>query len=163
MSPIEDDDLIEASPPSAPLNLEVTEVLATSATLKWKEPKKDGGAPIKEYLIEYKGAKDEEWQEGPKVPTKKFLTDPVPDLTTNVKYQFRVSYDKDKCKDNNWLTKLIYFRCLPSTGLVWANAPMPRSPSWSRPPRLLQPLTGQPFLKARLPARSPSKWFWRYL
>ena len=87
---IEDDDLIEGSPPSAPKGLEVSDVQATAITLKWKEPGKDGGAPIKEYFIEYKSAQDEEWQEGPKVKPKKFLSETVPELTTNLKYQFRV-------------------------------------------------------------------------
>ena len=91
MSPIEDDDLGVGEPPSVPQNVEVTDIQATSATLKWKEPKKDGGAPIKEYIIEFKGANDEEWQEGPKVKPKKFLVETVDGLTTNTKYQFRVS------------------------------------------------------------------------
>jgi len=86
-----DDDLIEGSPPSAPRGLEVTGIEATSITLKWTEPGKDGGAPIKEYFIEYKSAQDEEWQEGPKVKPKKFLTETVPELQTGLKYQFRVS------------------------------------------------------------------------
>ena len=93
MSRIEDDDLeAEGNPPSAPLGLEVTAVEATSATLKWNEPKKDGGAPIKEYVIEYKSATDEEWQAREEsVKPKKFLTETVTDLQKNGKYQFRVS------------------------------------------------------------------------
>lgn len=90
MSPIEDDDLIEASTPSAPSGLDVSDIQATSITLKWKEPGKDGGAPIKEYIIEYKSAQDEEWQEGPKVKPKKYLSETVAELTTGLKYQFRV-------------------------------------------------------------------------
>ena len=90
MSPIEDDDLVEASSPSEPLGLEVSDIQATAVTLKWKEPEKNGGAPIKEYLLEYKGAQDEEWQEGPKVKPKKFLSETVAELSTNTKYQFRV-------------------------------------------------------------------------
>ena len=90
MSPKEDDDLMEGSPPGPPTGVEVSDFDATSATLKWKEPSKDGGAPIKEYFIEYKGPKDEEWQEGPKIKPKKFLSEPVPGLTTNTKYSFRV-------------------------------------------------------------------------
>lgn len=91
MSPIEDDDLIEASPPSAPSGLEVTEIQATAVTLKWKEPGKDGGAPIKEYIIEFKGAQDEEWKEvEARTKPKKYLTESVGELTTGQKYQFRV-------------------------------------------------------------------------
>jgi len=88
---IEDDDLIEGSPPSAPQGLEVSGTEATTATLKWKEPRKDGGAPIKEYFIEFKSDQDEEWQEGPKIKPKKFLTETVAELTPKMKYQFRVS------------------------------------------------------------------------
>ena len=87
---IEDDDLIEGSPPSAPQGLEVSGTEATTATLKWKEPRKDGGAPIKEYFIEFKSDQDEEWQEGPKIKPKKFLTETVAELTAKMKYQFRV-------------------------------------------------------------------------
>ncbi len=61
-------------------------------TFSVQEPTKDGGAPIKEYFIEFKGPKDEEWQEGPKIKPKKFLSETVPELTTNTKYTFRVSY-----------------------------------------------------------------------
>ena len=88
-----DDDLeSEGSPPSCPQALEVTAVEATSATLKWKEPKKDGGAPIKEYVIEFKSANDgEEWQEREdRVKPKKYLTETVSDLAKATKYQFRV-------------------------------------------------------------------------
>ena len=87
-----DDDLIEASPPSAPQNLEISDVEATAVILKWKEPSKDGGAPIKDYQIEFKGPEDEEWQEGPKVKPKKYFNETVNELTTGLKYQFRVSF-----------------------------------------------------------------------
>ena len=95
MSPIEDDDLeTEGSPPSPPQGLEVTGVEATSATLKWKEPKKDGGAPIKEYVIEYKiWGNEEEWQEREeRVKPKKFFAETVSELAKNTKYQFRVRF-----------------------------------------------------------------------
>ena len=91
MSPIEDEDLEAGSPPSPPQGLEVTAVEATTATLKWKEPKKDGGAPIKEYAIEYKVWDAEEWSEKEdRIKPKKFLTDTVSDLQKNTKYVFRV-------------------------------------------------------------------------
>ncbi len=53
MSPKEDDDLDVdiGGPPDAPTNLEIGGFEATSVTLKWKAPDKDGGAPIKEYLV----------------------------------------------------------------------------------------------------------------
>ncbi len=36
MSPKEDDDLMEAAPPGQPLKVEVGDVEATTATIKWK-------------------------------------------------------------------------------------------------------------------------------
>jgi hypothetical protein len=42
------------------------------------------------YQIEFKKPGEEEWQEGPKVKTAKFLTGQVNELTTNTKYEFRV-------------------------------------------------------------------------
>ena len=94
MPPKEDDDidLTEGlSAPGRPTNLEVTDFDATTVSLKWKEPENNGGAPIKEYFLEYRAVKTEEWCEGPKVKPKKFLTGVVEELTTNTKYEFRVS------------------------------------------------------------------------
>ncbi len=53
MSPKEDDDLDVdiGGPPDAPTNVEISGFEATIVTLKWKAPAKDGGAPIKEYLV----------------------------------------------------------------------------------------------------------------
>ena len=65
---------------------------ATTASLKWKAPANDGGAPIKEYQVEFRVAKTQEWLEGPQVKPKKFLTCVVEELTTNTKYEFRVSF-----------------------------------------------------------------------
>ena len=93
-----DDDLeSEGSPPSCPQLLEVTAVEATSATLKWKEPKKDGGVPIKEYVIEFKSNNEgEEWQEREdRVKPKKYLTETVSGLAKATKYQFRVRNNKN--------------------------------------------------------------------
>ncbi len=92
MSPKEDDDMDVdiGGPPDAPTNLEISGFEATSVTLKWKAPEKDGGAPIKEYQIEFKKPSDEEWSEGPKVKPAKYLTAQVNELTTNTKYEFRV-------------------------------------------------------------------------
>ena len=53
MSPLEDDDndVDIGGPPDAPTNVEISGFEATTVTLKWKAPAKDGGAPIKEYLV----------------------------------------------------------------------------------------------------------------
>ena len=91
MSPNEDEDVDIGGPPDAPTNLEISGFEATSVTLKWKAPAKDGGVAIKEYFIEFKKPTDEEWSEGPKLKPSKFLTGQVGELTTNTKYEFRVS------------------------------------------------------------------------
>lgn len=38
--------------PSAPQNLEVTEVTDSSVSLRWRPPLKDGGKPITRYVVE---------------------------------------------------------------------------------------------------------------
>lgn len=94
MRPDEDEDLgaAEAAPPGAPCGVEVTEVEATKASIKWKEPLSDGGSPIKEYQVEYRLHKSgEEWTEGPRVKPKKYLTAVVEELANNNKYEFRIS------------------------------------------------------------------------
>ena len=107
-----DDDLeSEGSPPSCPQLLEVTAVEATSATLKWKEPKKDGGVPIKEYVIEFKSNNEgEEWQEREdRVKPKKYLTETVSGLAKATKYQFRVRNNKN-IEKNEWLSLSFFYR-----------------------------------------------------
>jgi hypothetical protein len=52
MSPKEDDlDVDLGGPPDPPTGLEISGFEATSVSLKWKAPAKDGGAPIKEYQV----------------------------------------------------------------------------------------------------------------
>ena len=107
-----DDDLeSEGSPPSCPQLLEVTAVEATSATLKWKEPKKDGGVPIKEYVIEFKSNNEgEEWQEREdRVKPKKYLTETVSGLAKATKYQFRVRNNKN-IEKIEWLSLSSFYR-----------------------------------------------------
>ena len=53
------------------------------------------------YQIEFKKPGEEEWQEGPKVKTAKFLTGQVNELTTNTKYEFRVRECSSFVKYNN--------------------------------------------------------------
>ena len=92
MSPKEDDlDVDLGGPPDPPTGLEISAFEATSVSLKWKIPEKDGGAPIKEYFIEFRKPGEEEWSEGPKVKAAKFPNGAVSELTTNSKYEFRVS------------------------------------------------------------------------
>ena len=98
MSAIEDEDidLTEGQlPPDPPTNLEIGEFDGTSASLKWKAPSNDGGAPIKEYVIEYRQHKTEEWTAKPEIKPTKFPNEKVDELTTNTKYEFRVSMNND--------------------------------------------------------------------
>jgi len=93
MSQQEDDDidLNEGQlPPDAPTKAEISEFDGNSATIKWKAPEDDGGAPIKEYIIEYRKHKTEEWLAKPEIKPTKFLNEKVEELTTNTKYEFRV-------------------------------------------------------------------------
>ena len=93
MSPKEDDDidLNEGQlPPDAPTNIEISDFDGTSATLKWKAPENDGGAPVKEYIIEYRKHKTDEWSAKPEIKPTKFPNGKVEELTTNTKYEFRV-------------------------------------------------------------------------
>lgn len=93
MSPKEDDDidLNEGQlPPDAPTSAEISDFDGTSATLKWKAPENDGGAPVKEYIIEYRKHKTEEWSAKGEIKPTKFPNGKVEELTTNTKYEFRV-------------------------------------------------------------------------
>ena len=57
MPPLEDDDIDMnegLSEPGRPTVVEVSDFDATTATLKWRAPDEDGGAPIKEYLVDTK-------------------------------------------------------------------------------------------------------------
>ena len=94
MSPKEDDDIDLSEgqlPPDPPTNAEIGEFDGTSATIKWKAPADDGGAPIKEYIIEYRVNKSEEWSAKPEIKPSKFPNGVVDELKTNTKYEFRVS------------------------------------------------------------------------
>lgn len=44
--------IIMQSVPSAPQNVEVTEVFQTSCVVAWKAPQDDGGSPLVKYVIE---------------------------------------------------------------------------------------------------------------
>ncbi|CAN8010311.1 unnamed protein product, partial [Ixodes pacificus] len=73
------------SPPQGPLN--IGEVTKNSATISWKAPADDGGAPIKHYLIEKMDTSRGTWVEAGMTPN---LTFKVPKLVHKKSYQFRV-------------------------------------------------------------------------
>ncbi|XP_067934437.1 twitchin-like [Watersipora subatra] len=74
-------------PPGAPTDLLSDKVEASSIELSWKAPATDGGTPIKQYLVEGKTAKDQNWVKMAEVST---LNAKVDDLRENTDYQFRV-------------------------------------------------------------------------
>ena len=57
---------------------------------RWKAPSEDGGAPITNFIVEYKAKTEEEWQQSPKVKLTKNPATTVESLTTGQKYEFRV-------------------------------------------------------------------------
>lgn len=91
-------EFIVLSSPSAPGGpLEVSDVTATSAKLKWKKPEDDGGSPIKEYEIEKMDMATGKWvrvgrSPGDKVPPEFDVTG----LTPGAEYKFRVSAINDE-------------------------------------------------------------------
>lgn len=65
------------------------DITNTSATLEWTPPKKDGGSPITNYVIEYKPDTASKWLKvEDKVPACSYT---VCDLVQGLNYQFRVS------------------------------------------------------------------------
>ena len=75
--------------PSAPRDFRGTDVTSTSATLEWKAPEKDGGAPITDYVIERREKTYGPWRSEAtiKAPT---LTHGVKRLIEGTDYYFRV-------------------------------------------------------------------------
>lgn len=84
--------------PDAPKGpLEVTDVTATSAKVKWEKPEDDGGVPIKEYEIERLDTKTGKWVRVGKVPGTAPLTEfEVTGLNPGSEYKFRVTAVNDE-------------------------------------------------------------------
>ncbi|NXB26222.1 TITIN protein, partial [Rhagologus leucostigma] len=82
------DPIIVPGPPSCP---EVKDKTKSSVALAWKPPQKDGGSPIKGYIVEMQDEGSTEWKkvnEGDKLfPTCECV---VPNLKELRKYRFRV-------------------------------------------------------------------------
>ncbi|ELT96018.1 hypothetical protein CAPTEDRAFT_139703, partial [Capitella teleta] len=75
----------EPGKPDAP---EVLEVMETSVNLKWTPPKKDGGSPITNYIVEYRTKGDIKWKTATReVKTTEFT---VEKLVEGNEYVFRV-------------------------------------------------------------------------
>lgn len=87
-----------AGKPDAPKGpLEVTDITATSAKVKWEKPEDDGGVPIKEYEIERLDTKTGKWVRVGKVPGTAPLTEfEVTGLNPGSEYKFRVTAVNDE-------------------------------------------------------------------
>ncbi|XP_074660014.1 twitchin-like [Tubulanus polymorphus] len=75
--------------PDAPGNVEIGDFDRSSVQLHWKEPRNDGGNPVKGYFVEMKESHSPEWQRVNVFPT----TDtkyPILNLREGRDYQFRV-------------------------------------------------------------------------
>lgn len=86
-------ELTVLSRPSAPEGpLEVTDVTANSAKVKWKKPEDDGGSPIKEYEIEKMDTATGKWVRVGRVPGDSDDTEfNVTGLNPGSEYKFRVT------------------------------------------------------------------------
>ena len=76
--------------PSRPLNLTVSATTRSTASIQWKEPKDDGGSPLKNYLIEKRQEGSERWSRVDKV-TADITSYCVQNLIEGNEYYFRVS------------------------------------------------------------------------
>ncbi|KIH57804.1 fibronectin type III domain protein [Ancylostoma duodenale] len=80
--------------PSAPLDLQASDVGSTTATLSWKAPLYSNGSDIIEYFVERKSVEYSRWRTVGRVPADTFSIT-VNDLFPNDMYAFRVSAIND--------------------------------------------------------------------
>ena len=77
--------------PEAPGKPKVEEITSEGASLTWKPPPSDGGAPITEYKVQKRKRGDTKWDD---VITPEPITEPnckVPDLEVEKEYEFRIA------------------------------------------------------------------------
>ena len=82
------------SPPQKPESLRVKNILRDSVTLAWEAPERDGGAPVKGYVIERKDASRDTWSTVGTVDalSREFK---VRKLLEDNKYHFRVMAENE--------------------------------------------------------------------
>ena len=76
-------------PPDAPRSCRVKEVTRSGVKLEWEKPTRDGGRPIKGYIIEKRNVMENSWHKVNRVPipeTTAFVDDVIEDEV----YEFRV-------------------------------------------------------------------------
>ena len=76
--------------PGCPELIEMTNLEKTSATLRWKKPKYDGGSPLTAFIIERREEFKDTWVKEKQVDTYVHSLQ-VKDLVPENKYYFRVS------------------------------------------------------------------------
>lgn len=75
--------------PGKPEAPEIMEVAETSVSLEWQPPAKDGGAPITNYIVEYKERMDIKWKTATReVKETKFV---VENLKAGAEHEFRIT------------------------------------------------------------------------
>lgn len=75
--------------PSAPEDLEHSDITEDSVTLNWKPPKSDGGSPLTEYIIEKRDVRKTSWSKVASVKSET-LNYNVKKLLEDTPYLFRV-------------------------------------------------------------------------
>ena len=83
--------LLCVDPPEAPGKPTVIEKAANTMTIKWTAPDNDGGAPITNYIIEYRVHGDKKWLAAKRDTPSNELTFTVPGLKEETEYEFRVA------------------------------------------------------------------------
>lgn len=83
--------MLYVEPPSQPPAPEVTDKTTSSVSLSWTPPEKDGGSPIKGYIVEVQDEGSLEWRRI-NTPDKMILTNSytVSGLKENKKCRFRI-------------------------------------------------------------------------
>ncbi len=84
--------LVVTGRPSAPEGLKVTKVSDNSVTLKWSAPARDGGCPVKGYVVEKRDTFKRVYTQVGKTAMCEFR---VPRLVAGNEYVFQVSAEND--------------------------------------------------------------------
>ena len=77
--------------PEAPGQPKVEQITKDSATISWTPPDNDGGAPIENYVIEFREQGQTKWQQVRRDEKSPDLTFTVPGLREETQYEFRVA------------------------------------------------------------------------
>lgn len=80
-----------AEKPDAPSQPTVTDITPESASIKWEAPENDGGAPITNYVIEYRRHGDSKWLPASEGVTVTDLQFTISGLASETEYEFRVA------------------------------------------------------------------------